>query len=81
MLYTQIVFLVLVIMTTIAIVNVFTIPRIRRTWKPRTAPFVSVLIPARNEAQTIDTCLSSLVAQKYPHYEIIVLDDRSEDGT
>lgn len=80
-LYAQLLLAVLAIMTIIAAVNVFTIPRIRRTWKPQALPFVSVLIPARNEADTIGTCLSSLVAQDYPHYEIIVLDDRSEDKT
>lgn len=79
--YAQFLLAVLAIMTIIAAVNVLTIPRIRRTWKPQALPFVSVLIPARNEADTIGTCLSSLVAQDYPHYEIIVLDDRSEDRT
>ncbi len=81
MLYAQIVLALLLVMTFIAAVNVLTLPRIRKTWKPQTMPFVSVLIPARNEVNTIGTCLSSLAAQAYPHFEIIVLDDRSEDGT
>lgn len=81
MLYAQIVLALLLVMTFIAAVNVLTLPRIRKTWKPRTMPFVSVLIPARNEVNTIGTCLSSLAAQEYPQFEIIVLDDRSEDGT
>ncbi len=81
MLYAQIVLALLLVMTFIAAVNVLTLPRIRKTWKPRTMPFVSVLIPARNEVNTIGTCLSSLAAQAYPQFEIIVLDDRSEDGT
>lgn len=53
--------------------------------RPRTfgdgAPLVSVLVPARNEATTIEACLAALTAQNYPHLEIIVLDDNSDDGT
>lgn len=45
------------------------------------APLVSVLVPARNEALRITPCLQSLVAQDYPHYEILVLDDHSHDET
>jgi len=44
-------------------------------------PLVSVLIPARNEAENIHRCLSSLSKQDYPNFEIIVLDDNSTDGT
>src|SRR5215204_5625039 len=43
--------------------------------------FVSVLVPARNEAANIEQCVRSLLAQDYPHFEVIVLDDQSEDGT
>lgn len=45
------------------------------------APLVSVLIPARNEARRIVPCLRSLLAQDYPRFEIIVLNDHSEDDT
>lgn len=44
-------------------------------------PFVSVLVPARNEERSIGACLDSLVGQEYGAYEIIVLDDGSEDRT
>jgi cellulose synthase/poly-beta-1,6-N-acetylglucosamine synthase-like glycosyltransferase len=44
-------------------------------------PPVSVLVPARNEAKRIGPCLQSLLAQDYPHFECIVLDDQSDDGT
>ena len=44
-------------------------------------PFVSVLIPARNEEDNIAACVGSLLAQDYPRYEVIVLDDHSEDRT
>jgi chlorobactene glucosyltransferase len=42
---------------------------------------VSVLVPARNEEANIGRCLDSLLDQSYPNYEIIVLDDLSEDRT
>ncbi len=45
------------------------------------APRVSILVPARNEARNIEPCVASLLAQDYPNYEMIVLDDHSEDGT
>lgn len=45
------------------------------------APLISVIIPARNEARNIRRCLEALLAQSYPHYEIIVVDDRSTDET
>jgi len=44
-------------------------------------PFVSVLVPARNEERSIGACLDSLVRQEYGDYEIIVLDDGSDDRT
>jgi cellulose synthase/poly-beta-1,6-N-acetylglucosamine synthase-like glycosyltransferase len=45
--------------------------------------FISVLIPARNEAENIGTCLESILLGNFPktHYEIIVIDDHSEDET
>ena len=48
----------------------------RKKW-----PSVSILIPARNEAQRIEICLKSLLTQDYPNYEILVLDDQSTDET
>ena len=47
------------------------------------APFVSVLIPARNEAADIPGCIAAVLAQDHPHdrMEIIVVDGGSADGT
>ncbi|HET8992038.1 MAG TPA: glycosyltransferase [Candidatus Saccharimonadales bacterium] len=42
-------------------------------------PSISVLIPARNETEDLEICLSSLVACKYPKLEILVLDDCSQN--
>ena len=45
--------------------------------------FVSVLIPARNEAENIQNCIQSILRQTYPDelFEVIVIDDHSEDET
>jgi chlorobactene glucosyltransferase len=48
---------------------------------PDPAPSVSVLIPARDEAGQIEKCISSVLSQDYPNFDIIVTDDRSTDGT
>lgn len=45
--------------------------------------FISVVIPARNEEQLIEKCVRSVAQSNYPAdlYEIIVINDRSEDST
>jgi cellulose synthase/poly-beta-1,6-N-acetylglucosamine synthase-like glycosyltransferase len=49
---------------------------------PRTTK-ISVIIPARNEEKNIGNLLTALASQSYPRhlYEIIVIDDHSEDNT
>src|ERR671921_2973822 len=44
-------------------------------------PFVSVIVPARNEQDNIERCILSLLAQDYPSFEVIVVDDNSTDNT
>jgi len=44
-------------------------------------PFVSILVPAYNEELVIANTIRSLLASDYPHYEIIVIDDGSQDNT
>jgi glycosyltransferase involved in cell wall biosynthesis len=44
-------------------------------------PAVSVIVPARNEAQCLSLCLQSLVAQAGLSFEVIVVDDASADRT
>jgi chlorobactene glucosyltransferase len=44
-------------------------------------PQVSILVPARNEETNIERCVRSLLAQDYPAYELLVLDDHSTDRT
>ena len=48
---------------------------------PPGAPRVSVITAARNEERNIREALGSLLALDYPDIELIVVNDRSEDGT
>lgn len=45
------------------------------------APSLSIIVPARNEARSIERCVRSLLAQTLRDVELIVVDDRSDDGT
>src|ERR1035438_6199885 len=58
----------------------------RSEWdrKPATAngePKVSIIVPARNEAEDIRETLVRLLALDYSNYEIIAVNDRSTDST
>lgn len=44
-------------------------------------PMVSVIVPARNEERNLPRLLPSLLGQHYPRYEVIVVDDQSDDDT
>ena len=59
------------------------IARVARLDPPRGnyPPRVSVVIAARDEVSTIAAGLESLISQDHPDLEILVVDDRSEDGT
>jgi len=51
-------------------------------YPPRaTGLLVSVIIPARDEASNIAACVRSVLATNYQPIEVIVVDDRSRDGT
>jgi chlorobactene glucosyltransferase len=53
----------------------------RRHAPPLEWPMVSFLVPARNEEKNIASCIRSLLAQDYPAFEVLVLDDDSADST
>ena len=44
-------------------------------------PFVSIIVPARNEQKNIESCLLSLLSQNYPCFEVIAVNDNSSDDT
>ena len=48
---------------------------------PPNAPLVSVIIPARDERRNIESCVRSALGANYSSLEVIVVDDRSSDGT
>lgn len=45
------------------------------------APRVSIIVPARDEARGIGPAVASMLTLDYPDFEVIVIDDRSTDGT
>ena len=65
--------------------NAATIARIafEPATKAEALPFVTVVVPCRNEKKHIARCLESILANDYPkeRMEILVLDGMSEDGT
>lgn len=49
--------------------------------KDKKAPLVSICIPARNEENVIERCVTSALKQNYSNFEVLVLDDNSTDRT
>jgi len=49
--------------------------------KIKTNPKVSIILPARNEEKFISKCLDSLIDQDYKNYEVIAINDSSDDST
>jgi chlorobactene glucosyltransferase len=71
----------LAILLLISFVNLLTLKRLGKFPDPLHFPRVSLLVPARNEARSIEGCVRGLLAQDYPAFEVIILDDESTDGT
>ena len=46
-----------------------------------TLPKLSVVVAAKDEQDNIANCINSLLKQDYPDFEIVVIDDRSDDDT
>jgi len=65
----------------IALSNLLVLRRLPRYGRPAQFPRLSVLVPARNEEANIGPCVRSLLAQDYPDFELLVLDDESSDQT
>ena len=68
-------------MAIILLTNWWSFPRLRDSAAAGDGPNVSLLIPARNEAAVIGPTVAGLLCQSYPHFELLLLDDYSEDGT
>lgn len=73
----------LIVIALTTLLNVFTFPRLRAKSPDALTqtPFVSVMIPARNEAKIVGDSIQAMLAQDYPNFEVILLDDNSQDDT
>jgi chlorobactene glucosyltransferase len=65
----------------IIIWNLLLAYRLRNFQLPEDPPYVSILVPARNEEDKIKACVKSLLQQDYQDYEVLILDDHSTDQT
>ena len=55
--------------------------RVRTVSSGESSPGVSIVVCARNEIDNLTELLPLLNAQHYPAFEVLVMDDRSTDGT
>lgn len=84
--------LIIAICAVVVFVYAFLVLRVCSTWKKipqfeasvkNVSTGVSIIVPARNEADRIIQCIKSLIAQEFDKklFEIIVVDDHSTDST
>ena len=52
-----------------------------RSPPPQGWPRVSLIVPARDEVETLGPAMRSRLAEGYPALEVVLVDDRSTDGT
>src|SRR5437879_10511263 len=65
----------------ITLVGFPSLPDDKASSVPRDTPLVSIILPVRNQASTLEGCLTSLTSLDYPSKEIIVVDGDSTDET
>ena len=79
--FDALVFLAVVVPFALLARNRHAIPRLPLAREGAFLPTLSVVVAARDEAAAIASAVRSLLAQDYPGLEVIVVDDRSTDGT
>jgi hypothetical protein len=57
------------------------LPRLDQVIPGCPTPSLSVVVPCRDEARSVEAAVRSLLAQDLPDLEVIAVDDRSSDGT
>jgi cellulose synthase/poly-beta-1,6-N-acetylglucosamine synthase-like glycosyltransferase len=72
--------LFIILRFTVTLFNFISDPKLRRVNRHYT-DLVSILIPVRNESRDIILLLNSIYKQDYTNYEVIILDDDSNDDT
>ena len=83
--------IVIILLCLVYLTRVFVIKlaasKSRKKYKENTnyksLPFVSVIVPARNEEENIENCINSILKSNYPTdlFELIIVNDRSKDKT
>ncbi len=81
LIYQLIILCSLLVFLAILLLNLRELPQLPSASGEGTPPRVSVLVPARNEENNIERCITSLLEQDYDAYELIVLNDASTDRT
>ena len=71
----------LVVLLLISLTNLYYLKRLGSYQPPARWPRISVLVPARNEESCIGECAACLLAQDYPDFQLVILDDNSTDRT
>jgi glycosyltransferase involved in cell wall biosynthesis len=49
--------------------------------RPRSERLISVITPTRNRAEMLERCIDSVLAQAHTEFELLVVDDGSDDAT
>lgn len=63
------------------LLNLAVVPRLKHGASPASSPLLSIVIPARDEVRVIERTVRAFLASTYANFELIVVDDRSTDGT